>query len=65
MRIDDLIALAKEEKWEEVDTVIPRISKKTSFVRWAYETGIKARNKNVRRFWRASWKNLDSRRLIF
>lgn len=48
MGIEQLIEAARKEDWDTVDQEIPKIVKKRAAVQWAYKTGIKDSNANVR-----------------
>jgi HEAT repeat protein len=48
MMIKDLINAAKSEDWEAIDEAIPKICDSEEYLLWAYETGIKDKNKDVR-----------------
>lgn len=48
MKIDEMIAAAREERWEAIDSAIPRVCNRPDYTRWAYETGLNDTDDNVR-----------------
>ena len=46
--IERLIALAKEEKWAEVDEALPKLRKDNEIRIWAYKKGLFEEDGNVR-----------------
>ena len=48
MAITNLIDAAKNEDWDSIDTEIPKVCDNPEYLSWAYETGIKDTDENVR-----------------
>ena len=46
--IERLIGLAKEEKWDDIDAEIPKVSRLPEIVKWAYKNGLFESNEQVR-----------------
>ena len=46
--IEGLVRAAKEENWDYVDSVIPEICNRKESLEWAYNTGIRDEDDNVR-----------------
>lgn len=48
MDLIELKKLAKNEKWEKIDRVIPRVCKQPIYINWAIVEGLKDKNPNIR-----------------